>query len=157
MDELFKIYLESLRGGKTEKIQFRTTPNFLDVSEEDLKFNRDVHVTGEAYIADDVLILHLNATAHAVIPCSICNAPVEMTVNVHDFYHAEPLEELKSGYFNFQEIIREAIVLETPPFAECREGNCPRRQEFGKYLKADTAAGDGHKPFADINLDQFNQ
>lgn len=152
MNEQFKIFLEALKGGKTEKISITTAPDFLDVNEENLHFTQDVNVSGEAYIADDTLVLHFDATAHAIIPCSICNAPVETTIQAKNFYHAEPLEDIKNGSFYFQDVLRETLLLETPAFAECCQGQCPKRQEIGKYLKTETS---GHKPFADITLDQF--
>ncbi|MBA3237084.1 MAG: hypothetical protein H0T62_01885 [Parachlamydiaceae bacterium] len=156
MDETFKIYFEQLKGGKIEKIDATFTPEFLSVEEESLHFKDPVQLKGEAYLADDALILHLDAETVAVIPCSICNEPVKVPVEIHSFYHAEDIEGLKNGYFNFKEILREALLLEVPAFAECSKGNCPKRKEIVKFLKNPTSTEEnGNRPFADINLDQF--
>lgn len=156
MDEKFEIFLEQLRGGGSEKIDVTCASDFLDVNEDDLRFEPPVKVTGEAYMADEELILHLDAVAHAVKPCSICNEPVKVSVEVRNFYHAQPLAEIKGGCFNYQEILREAILLEVPSFAECQQGNCPQRQQIAKYLKQPKPSeGEGYQPFADINFDQF--
>lgn len=156
MDEYFKIFFEQLRDGNTEKIDITCDPAFLEVKDEALSFKQPVKIQGEAYLADDTLILHLNISTSAAIPCSICNAPVESPIELKGFYHTEPIEEIKHGYFNFQEVVREAILLEVPPFAECHAGNCPDRKGISKYLKKPiNAKNEGHQPFADINLDQF--
>lgn len=155
MDEKFKIYLEQLKSGGTEKIDITCSSDFLGVNEENLYFEDPVQVTGEIYLADEELILHLDAFAKAIIPCSICNEPVKVELEVIGFYHAEPVAEIKRGSFNFQEVLREAILLEVPQFAECK-GNCPQRKQVDKYLKKPKAPNDqGYQPFADINLDQF--
>ena len=55
--------------------------------------------------------------------------------------------------------LREAVLLETPTFAEC-EGDCPRRKEIAKYLKKPEKTGpdgkddEGYHPFADIKWDE---
>jgi uncharacterized metal-binding protein YceD (DUF177 family) len=155
MDEKFKIFLEQLKSGRTERIDIACDSAFLGVKEEDLHFEGPVQVTGEAYLADDELILHFDARAKAIIPCSICNEPVEVEAGVNGFYHAEPVAEIKTGSFNYQEILREAILLEVPQFVEC-EGSCPQRKQVDKYLKKPKTHDDqGYQPFADINLDQF--
>jgi uncharacterized metal-binding protein YceD (DUF177 family) len=156
MDERFKIFFEHLRDGGTDKIDITCDPDFLEVSDEALFFTQPVKIKGEAYLTDDTLILHLNIATSASISCSICNAPVTVPLELTNFYHTEQIEELKSGCFNFQQAVREAILLEVPAFAECHEGNCPDRKGIAKFLKKPTSAkNDGHQPFADINLDQF--
>ena len=110
-------------------------------------------VKGEAYLAEQSLILHLNIETFCKIPCSICNSPVRVPVQLKNFYHTVPLEEIRGGIYNFKELIREAILIETPHFAECNDGLCPRRQEIQKYLKdesKDTSAEEGYHPFADL-------
>ncbi len=156
MDERFKIFFEYLQDGGTESIDITCEPDFLEVEEENLVFTKPVKITGETYLTDETLILHLNIVTSASIPCSICNAPVEVPIELTNFYHTEQIEEIKNGCFNYQEAIREAILLEVPAFAECREGNCPDRKDLSKFLKEPKSAkDDGHQPFADINLDEF--
>lgn len=155
MSEKFKIFLEQLKSGETEKVDIACSSDFLDVNEENLHFEDLVNVTGEIYLADEELILHLNISAKAVIPCVICNEPVKVEIEIVGFYHVEPIAEIRTGSFSFQDVLREAVLLEVPQFAECG-GNCPQRKQVDKFLKKPQAPNDqGYQPFADINLDQF--
>lgn len=156
-NEAFKIYVEKLRRGDTEKISESLPSDFLDIHEEEISFPEPIAIEGEAYVANDSLMLKLNASTMLYMPCSICNAKVGVGIKLQDFYHSEPLEETKSGIFNFKEILREAILLEIPQFAECHDGKCPRRDEIKKYLKKpksgeDENAPEGYQPFADLDL-----
>lgn len=161
MDDTFKIYIEQLRDGHIEKIEEIFQPDFLDIEEKELSFRDDVLLKGEAYLAEDMLVLNLHANTQAVLLCSICNAPVKVNVNVQGFYYAEPLAEIKGGVFNFKEILREAILLEIPQFVEC-EGKCPRRSEISQYLKepaekAKQEEDEGYHPFADFDWDKIKK
>lgn len=152
-DKRFNIHMESLRQGKTTYIDEEFPSDFLDVNEEELSFKNDVRIKGETYLAGDELILHLDLKAYGVIPCSMCNTPVDVTVEVKNFYHAEPIDEIKGGIFNYREVVREAILLDTPRFAECQQGNCPKRREMEKYLKKPSPKSnedEGYQPFADL-------
>lgn len=161
MNDRFKIYVEQLRDGHIEKISEKFSPDFLDVHEQDLKFVDPVLVDGEAYLAEDMLILHVDIKTTGLIPCSICNEPVKVEIAIDGSYHATPLDEIKGGVFNFQEIIREVILLETPILAECNKGKCPQRTLVQKYLKGENTSKtkdgeeDGYQPFADLDLDRM--
>lgn len=160
-EEAFKIYLDRLRGGVTEKIHEVAEPLILEVSEPDLQFNQPITIDGEAYLAESNLILHLHVSTVAVIPCAVCNAPVSVAITVDSLYHMEAIENCRGGVFYFKDIVREAILLETPSFAECNQGHCPQRQEIAKYLKnecpdsSDASHTGEYHPFADIDLDKF--
>jgi uncharacterized metal-binding protein YceD (DUF177 family) len=149
-DDSFKIYVDRLRDGQQATISEQLSPKFLDVSEEELTFKEPVSIEGEAYIAGDSLIIHLAISTNCTLPCSICNKPVEVPISIEEFYHAEPMEDIKSGIFNFCDILREAIIIEVPPFTECNDGNCPSRKELKKYLKQEQSADEGYHPFADL-------
>ncbi len=159
MEEAFKIYIEQLRDGHIEKIQETFSPEFLDVHEQGLSFVDPVVLNGEAYLAEDNLVLHFNILAQAVTLCSICNAPVKTKIQIEGCYHTEPLAGIKGGIFNFKDALREMILLEAPEFAECEE-NCPRRKEIAHYLKktekGQSKIGDeeGYHPFADLNWEE---
>lgn len=159
MDDAFKIYIEQLRDGHIEKLDEVFRPDFLGVNEKELSFEDDISLKGEAYLAEDMLILNFNVKTKAILPCLICNAPVKVKVLIDQFYHAEPLEQIKGAVFNFKEILRETILLEIPRFAEC-EGRCPRRTEIAKYLKepqeetAGSEEDEGYHPFADFDWDK---
>lgn len=153
-DDTFKIYVDQLRDGKEHQIHEKLSPDFLDVHERDLKFEKDVKLDGVAYLAESELILNWTIDAEAVIPCSICNEPVPVKIHLEHAYFSEPLDNIKSGIFNFKELLREMILLEVPPFVECTQGNCPKRKEFKKYLKEPSQdkpdQEDGYQPFADL-------
>lgn len=147
----FNVYIEQLRNGHQFKIDEIVSSDFLDVNEKELSFKKDVSIKGEAYLAGDMLILRLNLTAHGLIPCTICNDIVDLEIKVPDLYHAEPISSIKSGVFNFQDVAREALLLEVPSFAECK-GKCPKRKEIAKYLKPNERHGpeEGYRPFKDL-------
>lgn len=155
INEAFNIYTDRLRDGHTETIDEAFSPEFLDVSEKDLTFTDVVAIQGSTYLAENDLVMHFTIEAHGLIPCSICNEPVKVDVQIPEFYHLEPLTDIKSGVYNFKDIVREAVLLETPSFAECNEGNCRKRSEVQKYMKK-SEESDSHSsektyhPFADL-------
>lgn len=155
MEDEFKIYVDQLRDGDVEHISEAFSPAFLDISEKEVQFLQPVEVSGEAYLADDQLVLHLDIRTEVIVPCAICNEPVSLPLEIRNFYHMASSEEIKTGIYVYKEILREAILLETPSFAEC-EGKCPKRQEIQKYLKKEGASDgklppeEGHKPFAHL-------
>ncbi len=154
MDEAFKIYIDQLRDGHAEKISENLSPEFLDVHEEDLSFVDPVDVKGEAYLAENDLVLHLDIHTMATIPCAICNAQVKVPIAMKDFYHTLPAVEIKSAIYNFQEMLRENILLATPLFAECNDGQCPERAELKKFFRDEgsdkKSEDEGYHPFADL-------
>ncbi|MBA3814985.1 MAG: hypothetical protein H0X29_00375 [Parachlamydiaceae bacterium] len=160
-DDHFKIYIDQLRDGEMENLSEEFTPEFLDVNEQDLKFVDPVHLHGEAYLAEDMLMLHLDIETNCIIPCSICNEPVKVPIEISGFYHAVPLEEIKGGIFHFQETLREIILLNVPILAECKLGKCPQRSTLQKYFKPESSPDskegddDGYRPFANLDLDQI--
>lgn len=154
MDDAFKIYVEQLRDGHEEKIHETFDPGFLDINEPDLRFDQPVELEGVAYLAEHELVLHWDIKAEAVVSCSICNEPVKVPLHIQNFYYSEPLAEIKSGVYNFKDLLRETILLEVPSFAEC-EGSCPRRKEYHKYFKEPSSQPsdeeEGYQPFADLD------
>lgn len=157
MDSAYNIFIERLRDGHIEKIEETLTPEFIGIHEKFLFFQDPVYIKGEAYLAEDTLVVHLEINTKSTIPCSVCNEPVKTDISIHNFYHAEPLENIKSGIFNYQEILRECVLLETSSFAECEQGNCPRRLELQKYFKKPGSNSledeEGYQPFANLSID----
>jgi len=158
MDDSFKIYVEQLREGHIEKIEESFPPDFLGVHEKDLDYQDPVIVNGEAYLAEDELVINLNVSTQAVLPCVICTEPVKVDVQIQGFYYAMPVAEIKSGIFNFKEMLREIVILESPAFAEC-QGKCPRRNDVAKYFKKelpgeDKSEEEGYHPFSDLKWDK---
>lgn len=155
MDECFKIYFEQLREGHEEKIHEKLDSSFLDIRESDLVFDRPVELQGVAYLAEQELVFHWNIRTEVLIPCSMCNEPVRVLIHIQNFYASVCIKEIKSGIYNYKDLLRETILLEIPPFAECNGGKCPKRQEYVKYLKESSDLSpdgeEGYHPFADLD------
>lgn len=159
IDDHFRIYTEQLREGNVEQIDEVLNPEFLDIHERDLAFNAPVKIKGQAYLADDMLVLHFDMETIATLPCVVCNEPVSVEIVIKGFYHAVPLLEVKTGVYDFRDLLRETILLETPLLAECQQGKCPQRQELKQFFKKEDPSGskneeeEGYRPFADLNFD----
>lgn len=155
-DDRFKIYVEQLRDGRTAKIDETFSSSFLAIEEGNLSFRGPVTVKGEAYLAGDELVLHLVVSALSVVPCIICNGPVEVAISLPNCYLAIPLEEIPHGVFSMEPLVREEILLETKPFAECNNGHCQHRSEISPYLKKEH---EEHltppSPFSQLSRDDF--
>lgn len=155
MHDEFKIYVEQLREGRERKFHEILPPDFLEMQEPDLSFKKPVVLEGVAYLAENELIIHWDVKTEALIPCSICNEPVSVPIHVQNFYYSEPLADIKTGIYYFKDLLRETILLEVPPFTECQDGQCPKRQEYAKYLKESSSPqpdqDEGYQPFADLD------
>jgi uncharacterized metal-binding protein YceD (DUF177 family) len=141
-----KIYVDRLKDGHTEKIQEELFSDFLAITEEELSFPLPVNVKGDAYLAEDHLVLRLKATTKAKLPCCMCNEDFLFSIEI-DFYHTVALDELKNPVFDYSLALRESILLQVPPFAECNGGQCPERPAVSKYLKS---APHSQFPFSDL-------
>lgn len=153
MDDAFKINIDQLRDGQLRKIVDVYTPDFLEIQEKELIFTGDVRVKGEAYLAEEELVLRLKVEAEAEMPCSICNEAVRIKIVLDDFYHAEPLVNIRGGIYHFGEALREEILLAVPHFTECNQGQCPHRKEVEKFFsknKQTDRGEEGFQPFADL-------
>jgi uncharacterized metal-binding protein YceD (DUF177 family) len=154
VEDLYRIYVDQLREGKVEDINRNFSPEILECLEKELKFEKNIEVTGEAYVAEDELILHLNLQTEATLPCAICNNLFVLPISVEDLYFAQPIDEIKSHIFDMRDWVRENILLEVPQFAECSEGHCPERKDIDKYLKkpedSNSGISEGFKPFKDL-------
>lgn len=150
-NDRFKIHVENLRTGHVEKIEESFDPAFLDVDEPELQFRKPVAVNGEAYVAGHELILHLNIRTSYVVPCVICNSPVDVPVSLTNVYESIPLEDVAHGVYNMRDALRQAILLESRPFAECNNGHCPQRKEVESYLKKPVVSS----PFDELRSDDF--
>jgi len=162
MDDRFNIYVEQLRDGQVEKLEESYSPEFLDIHEKDLIFKDPVLVNGEAYLADDMLVLHIDVRTYGIIPCRICNEPVRTEITVQGVYHAVAIKEIKTGIFNLVELLRETLLIEVPALAECNQGKCPQRTAMKHFIKEEGASDkdhieEGYHPFADLKLDFDNK
>lgn len=129
-----KIYTDSIKNDS--KFSFKeiiSTHNLLP-KESDLIFADTLKLSGDAYLAGDHVMIDLNAQLAVQMPCSICNEPVSLTLKLSHFTHAEPLEEISGGVFDFTSLLISSLLLELPQFIECN-GQCPERENLKKYLK----------------------
>lgn len=152
MSQPFIILIDRLKGGHSQKIEEAFDPAFLGLDEPDLRFPTQVIVKGEAYLTDDHLIIHLKAQAKASMPCSVCNQMIDTELKVDNFYHTEPIEEIRSASFNYSDALREALLIELPKTVECNRGNCPERATITPYLRSEKRTEKTtHFPFADMD------
>jgi len=149
MSDAFILYVDRLKGGTVQKIGLHLSPDFFDVHEPDLLFQDPVEVRGEAYLAEEELVIHLNASTLARMPCSICNQMLPFSLVIQNFYHAVPLSEVKTGLFDLRQPLREALLIELPKTVEC-PGGCKERDSIAPYLKKKPEAPETYFPFSDL-------
>lgn len=142
-----KIYVDRLREGQTESFKGSVPSCF--TQEEALRFEDTVECQGEAYIAGDHLVLKLKAKVGVEIPCSICNEWTKVFLELKDFMHTEPLEDISSGVFDFTELMRADLLLELPQFAECN-GSCPERNAIKSFIRSSDLPEGTHFPFSGL-------
>lgn len=152
MNDPFQIWVDRLKGGKTQKINESLDPSFLDVQEEELRLDAPVIVIGEAYLSDNELILRLTASTQVSMPCAICNQMIPVKLAVNDFYHAHPLDEIPSAIYDFRIPLREALLIELPKYVECNQGKCPERKVIAPYMRSgEKIKKDTHFPFSNLD------
>jgi uncharacterized metal-binding protein YceD (DUF177 family) len=141
-----EINVEQLKNGKPEGIDLTLPSDFLEIHEKEIFFTGPVHLKGQAYAADDHLILQLSAETEIKMACSICNKMTRLPLNAQEIFYSIPFDELKSTIFDFTDIVREEIILLIPQFVECQEGKCPERAHLSPFMKDKSC----HFPFADL-------
>ncbi|MFN0065069.1 MAG: YceD family protein [Chlamydiales bacterium] len=147
MDDTFKIYVDRLQEGEKEELKESLSPAFLGVEEREFSFLHPVQLEGHAFVTGDSFIFTFSVCTKATILCAICNAPVEVVLQIPEVTHLEKVRDVRGGVFYFTDILREAILLEIPHTAECQKGNCPERNELKKYLSKDKYT---HCPFKEL-------
>ena len=155
MKDDFIIYIDRLKDGQVEKIDLELSPVFMEIHEKDLAFNDTVQIEGSFYTTPDHLIGNLQVNTNLMMPCSICDETFSIPICVDNYYITEPLENIPSGLYYPQDGIREAILLETPSFYECNNGQCPCRKELATILgqknkTEEKAEQKCHLPFKDL-------
>jgi len=145
------VWIDRLKLGSVQKIAETLSPAFLQIQEEQLRFESPVLVQGEAYLSQEQLILRLKASTQAKMPCAICNQMVEIALAVGHFYHTQPTSEIPSGIFDFREPLREALLLEVPQYIECKT-SCPERSTISPYLRpGNPIQQETYFPFKDLD------
>lgn len=153
MQEQFKIYIDRLKNGATQKIDAQLEPSFMDIDEPELSFSVPIRVRGEAYLTDEHLVIHLQAAAIAERPCSICNKIIKTEISVNNFYHTELIQEIPSALFDYSEALREALLVELPLVVECNGGKCPERENIAPFIRSkDRSENPTYFPFNDMDI-----
>jgi uncharacterized metal-binding protein YceD (DUF177 family) len=153
MSEPYIICIDRLVDGVVQRFDAILPQEFIGVDEPDLHFCDAVKVSGEAYLTDEDLVLHLSASTIVTMACCVCNRPVPLPLSINSYYHAEPLASIKGTVFDFRPTLRESLLIELPKIAECK-GNCPERAALAPFLRK-TAAPDispHYFPFNDLKL-----
>lgn len=152
MDDAFKIWIDRLTEGEVQKIVGSFAPSFLEIDEKELQFRSPVQANGQAYLADNHLVIHLTAGTTVTVPCAICNQMVETELQIDNFYHTEALSDIPDAVFDFSIPLRESLLIELPHYFECNKGHCPERAALMPYLKKQKQPSDTniHFPFADL-------
>ncbi len=152
MKEECLIWIDRLKNGQTQKINESLNPSFLKIEEDDLKFTSPVPVQGEAYLSNEELIIRLKASTQAMMPCIICNKLITIDLVLDGFYHVQPTNEIPGAIFDYQELLREALLLELPRYVECNQGKCPDRPSIAPYLHSNKQQKQEiHFPFSDLD------
>jgi hypothetical protein len=77
---------------------------------------------------------------------------IEKELNVDNFYHTEPTEEIRSAVFDYSDALREALLIELPRTVECNGGKCPERAIITPFMRAEARTDQTtHFPFADLD------
>jgi uncharacterized metal-binding protein YceD (DUF177 family) len=150
MTEQLKIFTEQLQEGQKEIINLVLNPNFLELTEQEVKTPSPVHVEGEVYCIDDLLMLSLSFSTEIEMPCSICNKVARVPLQNKDIILSLPFSELPSPIFDYTQLLREEILILIPQFTECHPKGCPQRKELQPYLKTEDKKKPPHFPFADL-------
>jgi len=147
MHEEFKIFVDRLRNGHKEKIEEKFSPQALEMKEEkELFFPSTVDVSGETYLAEDHLVLHIHISTQVTVPCTICNEKFTIPIEIPNVYISTPLSEIRDSTFDYSSEVREAVLLQIPTYFECQDGNCPERTVIKKYLKPSPSSKKSSSP-----------
>jgi uncharacterized metal-binding protein YceD (DUF177 family) len=148
---MFKIFINEIQH-QSLLIEERLPPSFMNIMENDLQFNDPIIIQGHASITDNYILLQINLLSYAIMPCSICNKPTKVKINLKNLSLTEDLANVKESFVDFSSQLREAILLELPHFIEC-DGLCKERKNINKYLTKDkNIIKKMNFPFADLHL-----
>lgn len=126
-------------------------PSFLELSEKDeIATDTPVRICGKVYHAQEWLIVNASITAQLRLPCSTCNEPFHIHIDLPSFSHQEPVDSIQGGFWDMGAVVREAILLEVPFFARCGGSTCTHMEEIQRYFRDPEKETDGHQPFRDL-------
>lgn len=152
MKDYLKILVDQLATGKVEQIGLEFDPQHLEVREKELQFVEKVQLDGQAYVANQELVVSVSIEAIAQMPCMVCNEWTKVPLSLKQIYGVFPLKSIKGKVFHLLPFLREELLLALPSFIECCKGKCPEREEVKRYLKMKKKSEDneGYAPFKDL-------
>lgn len=132
---MFVVYVDRIRDGSQVDLNEVSSPAFLDIDNDpEIRPSQDVSFSGNAYIADDWLIIQGSIETTLMMRCAMCSELFEFPVHITDWMHEEPIENCTSGTFSYEQLIRESVLLEAPFYALCGGKVCLHREEVSVYL-----------------------
>ncbi len=144
------IHIDRLRDGEEEELACVLDPVFLDLKDDpDLSCTKPIDVSGATYIAGDFLIVELSCEVEFSIRCAVCSEMFPYIVTLDHVRFEKPLEEIRGKVFDFQDLLREEILVQIPHFALCGGYSCKNRKQVEKFL-AKEKQEDVFRPFQDL-------
>ncbi len=135
----FRIYLDRLKaiGPDVEGETFDETvpPDFIDVHDQELRFESPVRFQGKAYLAGKNCIVKVSVKTEASQPCPICREWVRHPVELRQVTIPIEDEHIHGGVLDLRGPLREEIIMAVPHVAECRPEGCPDRVELARFMK----------------------
>lgn len=137
MKKELPIYIDRLRDGRVEKITEELDPKVLDISDSEIDWPGPVYVTGEAYLAEDFLLVSLSIKAEVLLHCRVCNEQFSYPITLSKIDQEVPLEEIHDAAFDALALIREVLLVEIPFYPQCGGAACNNRSKLEKYFSKD--------------------
>lgn len=134
-NDIFSIYIDRLRDGKEEELHVTTSSQEIGVTIEDDTRILDVECSGTAYLSSDYLILSLAISYAFNATCRKCNELSKEKRELPMQSYTLLLESIRGSVYNYNSVIREAILLDIPEYTECREENLAQCNEILAYIK----------------------
>jgi hypothetical protein len=146
-----KISVDLLQIQERIFIKEDLSPEFLGISEKELKIDQPIHVEGQAYLSSDYLVINFSAKTYFQMPCKICNETIVLPLVEENYYDTISLDDINKGVYDFSDDLRQALLLKLPHFVECNDGSCPERKHIEKHLKKTSKIkDDSYLPFEKI-------
>ena len=146
--DYLKIFIDRLQNEGEFSQSGELPASILDLSADEA-LAEPIQYKLSAYIADDHLVMNFDASCQIKLPCKICNEFTTADIQCPKQTYLEPLNDIKKGMFEATSVIREAILLNLPPYIEC-EGHYPARNDLKKYLKSENKQAEVYQPFQDL-------
>lgn len=141
-----KIFIDRLKVEGEFKEKGLLNPRILELDPKEAVAS-DISYDLTAYLVDEQLIVTFSASCTIDMPCKICNEFSAEKITINKNTQDIELSDIKKGVYDASTLIRESILLQTPPFHECN-GQCKERSNITNYFK---------KQDSNINNNPFSQ